>query len=62
MGSCRARILRGPAQPVLLSPSALDPRTGLPYQLRCDASGFAAGHSLWQLHTLPDETTLWRPI
>jgi hypothetical protein len=47
---------------VLLSPSALDPRTGLPYQLRCDASGFAAGHSLWQLHTLPDETTLWRPI
>ena len=45
------------------SPQVLStPRTGLPYQLRCGASGFAAGHSLWQLHTLPDETALWRPI
>ena len=38
------------------------PRPGLPYQLRCDASGFANGHSRWQLHTLDDGTTLWKPI
>ena len=38
------------------------PRAGLPYQLLCDASGFAAGCILWQQHTLPDGSTLWRPI
>jgi len=48
---------------ICCSPKVLDtPRPGLPYQLRCDASGFAAGHSLWQLHTLPDASTIWKPI
>jgi len=48
---------------ICCSPQVLaTPRPGLPYQLRCDASGYAAGQSLWQLHTLPDETTIWRPI
>ena len=48
---------------VCCSPEVLaTPRLGWPFQLRCDASGFAAGSSLWQQHTLDDETTLRRPI
>jgi len=48
---------------ICCSPRVLaTPRPGLPYQLRCDASGFAAGHSLWQLHTLADGSTVWKPI
>jgi hypothetical protein len=48
---------------ICCSPRVLaTPRTGLPYQLRCEASGFAAGHIIWKLHTLPDESSLWRPI
>jgi len=48
---------------ICCSPRVLvTPCPGLPYQLLCDASGFAAGCSLWQLHTLPDTTTLWKPI
>jgi len=48
---------------VCCSPRVLaTPRPGLLYQLRCDVSDFAASHSLWQLHTLPDTTTVWRPI
>jgi hypothetical protein len=48
---------------VCCSPRVLStPRTDLPFQLRCDALGFAAGCSLWQQHILPDETKLWRPI
>ena len=45
------------------SPSVLStPKPGLSYQVRCDASGFVAGYGLWQLHTMPNGTTLWRPI
>ena len=48
---------------ICCSPRVLaTPRTGLPFQLRCDVSGFAAGCSLWQLHALPDGTSPWRPI
>ena len=48
---------------ICCSPRVLaTPRPGLPYQTRCDCSGYAAGQSLWQLHTLLDQTTLWRPV
>ena len=48
---------------ICCSPRVLaTPRPGLPYQLRCDASGFAAGCSLWQLHTPADGTQLWRSV
>ena len=38
------------------------PRPGLPYQLRCDASGFTSGSSLWQLYELDDGTPVWKSI
>ena len=63
MGTRRTKGIRGTAGCVLLTTGAgHPPRPGLPYQLWCDVSDFAVSHSLWQLHTLPDTTTVWRPI